>query len=176
MDKKTTSHFGSGTVLAVCLKADPGIPKIPVDSIQLLKKLGVEGDYHAGKYVRHRYLAKKDPQQLNVRHVLLIDNLILGRLSDQGINLLPGELGENIILNGIDLMSLDLGTKLKIGQALLEISEIRHPCHQLNYAHPDVLESVIIKTAEGEVYRAGMFARILIGGEITSGAQVVISE
>ena len=79
-----------GFVLAVCKNANPGVPKNQVDSIQLLEEFGVEGDYHAGTKIRHRYLAEKDPEQLNHRQVLLIDAQILGDLGKVGIKLIPG--------------------------------------------------------------------------------------
>ena len=85
---RTSSEVGS--VVAVCKKAEPGIPKLGVDAIQLLENFGVEGDYHAGEFIRHRYLAKKDPTRPNQRQVLIIDTIILADLSEQGIDLQPG--------------------------------------------------------------------------------------
>ena len=58
-----------GTVVAVCQKAEPGLPKLQVEAVHLVKNHGIDGDYHAGKLVRHRYLAKKDPTQPNLRQV-----------------------------------------------------------------------------------------------------------
>ena len=84
----------SGTVVAVCKKAEPGLPKFEVESIQLIEDFGVDGDYHAGKLVRHRYLAKKDPTQANVRQVLLVDKGIHADVARQGIELRPGMMGE----------------------------------------------------------------------------------
>jgi hypothetical protein len=48
------SQNNRGTVVAVCKKAQPGIPKISVEAIHLMENYGVEEDYHAGKFVRHR--------------------------------------------------------------------------------------------------------------------------
>lgn len=164
-----------GTVRAVCMKSDPGVPKLEVAAIRLIEGIGVEGDYHAGKFVRHRYLAKKDPGKQNNRQVLLIDNKILSDLNKQGIHLQPGEMGENIIIDGIDLMALETGTRLKIGSAIIQLSEIRDPCKQLNFSHADVLKSVVNKTSEGIEYNAGVFAQILTGGEVKGGDPVVVN-
>jgi MOSC domain-containing protein YiiM len=168
------SKLPDGSVLAVCLNPDPGIPKHPVDSIRLLKGQGVEGDYHAGEKVRHRYLEKKDPELPNIRHVLLIDNKIFGDLSKKGIKLTPGQMGENIVFSSIDVMSLELGTKLTVGEAVLEISEVRDPCHQLNESHPDLFEAVIHKIGEHEIYTAGVFARVIQGGKVEPGSNILI--
>ena len=92
--------LSQGSVIAVCKKTEPGLPKLEVDAIQLIKNYGVEGDYHAGEFVRHRYLAKKDPTKPNLRQVLLIDTKILADITTQDIHLEPGMLGENMIIDG----------------------------------------------------------------------------
>lgn len=165
-----------GAVVAVCKNAGPGVPKLEVETIQLIEGYGVEGDYHAGALVRHRYLVRKDPTQPNHRHVLLVDTSILAELAGQGIHLSPGMMGENIVVEGIVVMGLALGTRLEIGVALLEVTEIRTPCAQLNAMHPDLLETVAAKE-DGEVGpNAGVFARVLRGGPIQSGAPVTVQD
>ena len=163
-----------GSVVSVCKRAKPGLPKYEVEIIQLRENYGVDGDYHAGKFVRHRYLAKKDPTKPNLRQVLIIDTLILAEIEDHGIRLKPGMLGENIILDGLSVMELTIGTQLRIGEALLELTEVRNPCLQLNETHPRLLKAVATKV-DGKVRRnAGMMARILSGGSIQPGDPVVL--
>ena len=170
MDKSTAK------VLAVCLNPDPGIPKLPVESVKLVPELGLERDYHSGKFVRHRYLQKKDPDRLNNRQVLLIDTALLARLEQEDIQLSPGQMGENMVLEGTDLMSLELGTRLSIGETLLELTEVRDPCAQLNASHPDLFAATL-KEIDGElVYNAGMFASILKGGTVQAGDPVQLEE
>lgn len=152
-----------GTVAAVCMKSTPGLPKLQVDAIHLIENHGVEGDYHAGKLVRHRYLAKKDPNQPNLRQVLLVDSFMLASLTHQDIQLEAGMLGENIVVDGIAMMSLPIGTQLEIAETLLELTEVRDPCYQLNEMHPGLLKSVKSEQA-GVRHNAGMLARVLKGG------------
>jgi len=166
--------FPDGFVLAVCKNAQPGIPKIQADSIQLLEGFGVEGDYHAGEKIRHRYLAQKDPEQPNHRQVLLTDAQILGDLQKVGINLAPGQMGENITCYGINVMALEIGTRMAVGEALLEFSEVRDPCRQLNESHPDLYQAVIRQSNGEEVYSAGVFARILRGGKVNAGDSIFV--
>jgi len=164
----------TGVVLAVCQNTQPGMPKLPVGQIQLIKDHGVKGDYHAGKYIRHRYLAKKDPQRLNHRQVLLVDMVIHKQVLEQGIQLAPGELGENILVDGIDLMSLQMGTLLQIGSVLIEITEVRDPCYQLDEIHSGLQEAVELDENGTIVPLAGMLGVVLEGGSIQPGDQVLV--
>ena len=163
-----------GFVLAVCMNTNPGIPKIQVDSLQLREDYGAEGDYHAGENVRHRYLEDMDPDKPNHRQVLLIDAKILGDLDLKGIRLIPGQMGENIACYGIDVMALEIGTRMLVGDALLEITEVRAPCRQLNESHPDLYKAVIQKFGEQEIYAAGVFARVITGGKVDVGNSIYV--
>ncbi len=165
-----------GTVVAVCRKAEPGLPKLSVSAIRLIENYGVENDYHAGKFVRHRYLAKKNPTQPNVRQALITDTTILGDLAEQSIALQPGMLGENITIEGLSVMELTPGMQVEIGEALLEVTEIRNPCLQLNEIHPRLLKSVVSKI-DGKVRKnAGMMTRILKGGQVQPGDSVIVHQ
>jgi MOSC domain-containing protein YiiM len=158
----------------VCQKAEPGLPKTEVGTVQLIEDYGVAGDYHAGRTVRHRYLAKKDPTKPNLRQVLLVDTSILAEIGRQDIELKPGMLGENIVLDGIAVMALSIGTQLEVGETLLEVTEVRNPCHQLNQMHPRLLKAVATKV-DGKVRRnAGVMARILEGGWVRPGDPVIV--
>jgi MOSC domain-containing protein YiiM len=167
----------TGTVVAVCRNPEPGIPKPVVDSIHLIEGLGIEGDYHAGKLVRHRYLARKYPNRPNNRQALLVDGAVFAELAQQNIQIGPGMMGENIVIRGIDLTKLAEGTRLAIGSALLEVTEVREPCKQLNGSHSRLLKAVIAKENGKTIYKAGIMTHILQGGEVRAGDQVsVVSE
>jgi len=164
----------TGSVVVVCKKAEPGLPKLEVNAIQLLENYGVAGDYHAGEFVRHRYLAKKDPSKPNLRQVLLIDTEILSVLANQDIHLEPGMMGENIVVDGISLMTLPVGTQLEIGEAVLELTEVRNPCYQLNEMHPSLLKAVETSGTGPDPRNAGMLARIIKGGWVRPGDAVIM--
>ena len=163
-----------GSVLAVCQKSEPGLPKYEVDAIQLVEEMGVLGDYHAGKLVRHRFLAEKDPTQPNIRQVLLVDTSIYADVSTRGITLKPGMLGENVLVDGIKVMSLAIGARLELSEALLELTEVRNPCYQLNEMHPHLLEAVTTGVDGQACRNAGMLARILSGGWVRPGDPVIV--
>jgi hypothetical protein len=168
------TYFNRGSVVAVSQKADPGLPKLMVDAIQLIENYGVAGDYHAGQFVRHRYLVKKDPTRSNLRQVLLVDTTILADIAYLDIHLTPGMLGENIIVDGVKVMTLAIGTQIEIGGTQLEVTEVRNPCYQLNEMHPRLLKVVACKV-DGQVrLNAGMMARILKGGWVRPGDTVIV--
>src|SRR5579859_7394364 len=100
------THLLRGTVIAVCRNPEPGLPKPVVDAVHLIENWGVEGDYHAGSLVRHRYLAKKDPTRPNMRQVLLMDAVVFAELAQNDIHIGPGMMGENITIEGPDVMQL----------------------------------------------------------------------
>lgn len=168
------SSLHQGSVIAVCQKSEPGLPKFSTEAIQLIEDFGVSGDYHAGKLIRHRYWAAKDPTHPNHRQVLLVDTSIYADLTARGIALKPGMLGENVVVDGIKVMTLAVGTRLEVGEALLELSEVRNPCKQLNELHPDLLEAVKPEVNGQARRNAGMLARIIRGGCVRPGDLVFV--
>ncbi len=164
------------SVVAVCKKAEPGLPKQVVDAIQLVENYGVAGDYHAGEFVRHRYLANKDPNKPNLRQVLLVDTSMFAAIAGKGIRLAPGMMGENIIIEGMSVMTLPIGSRLEIADALLEVTEIRNPCLQLNEMHPRLLKAVAYKVDSKVQRNAGMMARVLKGGTVKPGDAVSVQK
>ena len=163
-----------GKVVAVCCNPEPGLPKPVVDAVHLIENWGIEGDYHAGSLVRHRYLANKDPNRPNLRQALLVDAAVFAELAKQDIHIGPGMMGENITLEGIDVMQLDVGTHLVIGSAVVEVIERRNPCLQLNEIDPRLLKAVVKKQPGKTVFKAGMMTRILQGGWVRVGDPVEV--
>ena len=163
-----------GKVVAVCRKSEPGLPKPVVDAVCLIKNWGVEGDYHAGSLVRHRYLAKKDPNRPNLRQALLVDAAVYAELAQQDIHIGPGMMGENITIEGIDVMRLVEGTHLAVGSAIVEVIEKRNPCLQLNGIDPRLLKAVVKKQPGQIIFKAGMMTRILQSGWVRAGDLVEV--
>jgi MOSC domain-containing protein YiiM len=110
-----TLKRSAGSVRAVSANAKHGFSKPVRDSITLISKYGVEGDAHAGAFVKHRYLARWRPRMPNERQVHLIDELLFDTVRREGFDVGPGDLGENITTQGLDLLRLPLGTTLKLG-------------------------------------------------------------
>lgn len=163
-----------GRVIAVCCNPEPGLPKPVVDVVHLVEDWGIEGDYHAGSLVRHRYLAKKDPHRPNLRQALLVDAAVFEELARQDIHIGPGMMGENVTIEGIDVMQLSEGTRLMIGSAVVEVVERRNPCLQLNEIDPRLLKAVVKKQPGKTIFMAGMMTRILQSGWVRAGDPVEV--
>jgi len=163
------THLLRGTVIAVCRNPQPGLPKPVVDAVHLIENWGIEGDYHAGHLVRHRYLAQKDPARPNLRQVLLVDAAVFVELAQHDIHIGPGMMGENITIAGIPVMQLAIGARLAVGSAVLEVTEKRSPCYQLNGIDSRLLKAVVHKQNGQPIFKAGMMAQILKGGWIRAG-------
>ena len=73
------------------------------ESILLIEGHGVEGDAHAGPFVRHRYLARHQPRLPNLRQVHLIPSELFTTLLEFGFEVGAGDLGENVTTAGLDL-------------------------------------------------------------------------
>src|SRR3954471_17137888 len=83
-----------GRVVAVSCDHAHRFSKLTRSVIRLIAGHGVEGDVHAGRFVKHRYLARRDPEIPNIRQILLIPAELFEGV--QGPRLNPGQLGENI--------------------------------------------------------------------------------
>lgn len=163
-------------VIAVSCSAQHTFSKQNQSSIRLIAGIGVEGDAHAGKMVKHRYLARKDPTKPNLRQVHLIQAELLDELKAKGFSVGPGQLGENITTRGVDLLALPTGTKLHIGtEAVIELTALRNPCHQIDDFQEGMLEALLDTDEGGNVIRkAGVMGIVLEGGEIRPGDSILI--
>ncbi len=116
-------------VIAVSCRAQHTFSKPNQSSINLIEGIGVEGDAHSGKTVKHRYLVGIDGTKPNLRQVHLMQAELFDELNTKGFSVGPGQLGENITTRGVDLLALPTGTKLQIStEAVVELTALRNPC------------------------------------------------
>lgn len=163
------------TVIAVASDSQHNFSKITQSAITLLEGLGVQGDAHAGVTVKHRSRVAKDPSQPNLRQVHLIHEELFDDLAKQGYDLSPGQIGENILTRGIALLDLPTGAVLKIGNARIEITGLRNPCHQLNQIKDGLMHKLVYKDENGELVRlCGVMGIVLAGGEVKAGDVITV--
>jgi len=160
-----------GVVVAVAHSAVHGFSKATAPAVQLLAGLGVAGDAHMGDRVKHRSRVARDPTQPNLRQVHLLHAELLEELALRGFALRPGEIGENLLTRGLDLVGLPTGTRLRIGDAAeVEITGLRNPCAQLDRFLPGLTAAVLDRTADGTLIRkAGIMGVVLAGGSVRPG-------
>ena len=157
-----------GVVISVSRNDSHTFSKQTVDEVKLLAGLGVEEDAHAGNTVKHRSRVAEDPTQPNLRQVHLLQSELLDELTAKGFSVHPGDLGENILTEGIDLLDLPKGTQLRIGQqAIVEITGLRNPCWQIDAFQSGLLSAVVDRDAEGAIIRkAGVMGIVLQAGSV----------
>ncbi|MGY1409377.1 MOSC domain-containing protein [Luteimonas sp. A611] len=166
-----TTGQKEGVVSAVSRSALHTFGKTPVDEVQLLAGLGVEGDAHMGVTVKHRSRVRVDASEPNLRQVHLIHAELLDELNVQGFDVAAGQLGENITTRGIDLLGLPKGARLHLGDAaVLEITGLRNPCRQLDRLRPGLMKAVLERGDDGTLRRkSGVMAVVLTGGCVRVG-------
>lgn len=166
----------NSVVVAVSRSAEYTFSKPNEESIKLIEGFGVEGDAHAGKTVKHRYLVGKDPARPNIRQIHLIHAALLDELTEKGFSVGPGQLGENITTRDVDLLALPTGTKLTIGSdVLIELTALRNPCVQIDNFQKGMLKEVLYKDQDGSlVRRTGVMGIILKGGIVKPDDEIVV--
>lgn len=138
-------------VLAVCISEKKGTVKHPVPEIQLKIDHGIVGDAHAGNW--HRQVS------------LLADESV--ELMRQRFPDIPtGAFAENILTRGIALSTLPVGTKLRVGQVLLQVTQIGKECHADCAIRRQVGDCVMP--------REGIFTKVLEEGSIRPGDEIMI--
>ncbi|MHC4753450.1 MAG: MOSC domain-containing protein, partial [Planctomycetota bacterium] len=104
-----------GRIRAISVSKEKGTQKLNVPEAELRADFGIVGDAHAGKW--HR--------QVSLLAIESIEKMIA-----KGAKVLPGNLAENITTEGIELLKLSLGSKLRLGKSVeLEITQFGKKCH-----------------------------------------------
>ena len=113
---KIINQASPGSVLAVCTSAKAGMRKKNVGQAHFIEQFGIEGDAH-GNSATHR-------------QVSLLAMESIRKMQDMGLDVGPGDFAENLTTEGVDLLALPLGSKIKIGDSVeLEISQHGKECH-----------------------------------------------
>lgn len=148
----TGSEKMSAELKAICISERKGLQKSAVDSAVLRENHGIEGDAHAGNW--HRQVS-----------LLALEDI--DGMRAKGLDLDDGDFGENLIVSGLDVGALGLGSRLRIGSDVeLSITQIGKVCHD----HC----AIYAKAGDCIMPRRGMFARVICGGAIVAGDSVEV--
>ena len=135
-----------GTIKAVCLSDVKGVQKKDVGKAKFKANWGIEGDAHAGE---------------GPRQVSLLSFEKVEAFNKKGANVSHGDFGENLVVEGVDPAVMPIGTHLKCGGVLLEITQIGKDCHDRC--------QIYHKMGDCIMPREGTFACVLEGGEVCVG-------
>ena len=142
-----------GKVLAINISDQTGEIKHPIPKAMFLEDQGIEGDAHCGKD--------------DIRQVSLLANESVDTMREMGLDfLVPGIFAENITTEGLVLKSLPIGTKLKIGDSLHEVSKIGKECHN-GCAIKEQTGTCVMPTE-------GIFTRVISGGLVEEGDSIEV--
>ena len=166
----------SPTIIGLASDGAHRFAKQPQAALALRAGLGVEGDAHAGITVQHLSRVAKNPSAPNLRQVHLIHAELFDELAAKGFAVAPGQMGENVTTRGIDLLGLSRGKRLRLGaEAVIEVTGLRNPCHQLNGLAPGLMEAVLGRADDGSLIRkAGVMAVVVTGGEVLLGDAITL--
>ena len=138
-----------GTIRSICISEKKGTQKHEIPQAELKADWGIIGDAHAGHWHRQ---------------VSLLSNEKIEDFRSRGAEVDNGAFGENIIASGFDFRSLPVGTRFRIGSALLELTQIGKECH----AHCTIYHQV----GDCIMPREGVFAVVIEGGTIKAGDEI----
>jgi MOSC domain-containing protein YiiM len=163
-----------GSVVAVSLRSGHHFSKTPSLGIRLLTGLGVAGDAHMGETVKHRWRVRRDPTLPNLRQVHLIHAELFDELRGKGFEVRPGELGENVTTEGIDLLALPTGARLHLGaSAIVEVTGLRNPCVQIDRFQKGLMAATLDRDSDGNpVRKAGIMSIVVAEGDVRPGDAV----
>jgi MOSC domain-containing protein YiiM len=130
-------------VIAVCISANKGERKTPVAVVELRENHGIVGDAHAGEWHRQ---------------VSLLASESIDKMRKLGLDVNSGDFAENITTSGIELVSLPIGTRIQVGETLLEVTQIGKECHTRC--------AIFYQAGDCVMPKEGIFARVITGGMI----------
>ena len=141
-------------IIAVCTSEKKGQRKKNVKQGMLVVERGLEGDAHAGPWHRQ---------------VSLLAMESIRKMQDMGLDVHAGDFAENITTQGVDLLSLAIGTRIRLGEhAVLEITQHGEECHAPCAIYHQAGTCVMPKE--------GIFARVLEGGRVKVGDDITVIE
>ena len=138
-----------GEIKAICISEKRGVQKVEIPEAQIQPGWGIAGDAHGGNWHRQ---------------VSLLGFEKIEEFRARGAEVDYGAFGENLIVEGFDLRALPVGTRFRIGEAVLELTQIGKECH----SHCEIYK----KMGDCIMPREGVFTQVIQGGHIKKGDAV----
>ncbi len=135
-----------GKITGICTSVDTGTPKRNLHQANIIKNYGVEGDGHSGFHTD--------------KQVSLLSYDKIQEAIGEDARVIEGAFGENIVVQGIDFSKLPIGTQLRTGDVILEITHKGMACTACEMDPPT--KDCLMKTE-------GVFCKVIMGGIVTEG-------
>lgn len=143
----------TGTVLAVCTSERKGMRKQNVAKAELRPEWGIVGDAHAANW--HRQVSLLAWESIDKMRAL-------------GLRVNVGSFAENITTQGLNLVELPVGTRLQIGETLVEVTQIGKVCHDRC--------AIYVQAGDCVMPREGIFVKVHRGGQVRVGDRIEVLE
>lgn len=140
-----------GKLRAICISEKRGTEKTEVPEAEIKKEWGICNDAHGGNW--HRQIS-------------LLSGEKIDEFRSRGADIANGAFGENLIIEGYDLRALPVGTRFRIGEVLLELTQIGKECH----SHCEIYK----RMGDCIMPREGVFAVVIEEGHIKKGDPVTV--
>lgn len=140
-------------IKALCISEKRGTVKKDIGCAEFIENFGIKGDAHAGNWHRQ---------------VSLLSEEKVREFEKRGISLEDGAFGENILADGIDFKTLEVGTRLQAGEVELEITQIGKKCHSEC--------EIFHRVGDCIMPREGVFAKVITGGILKVGDFIYVKE
>lgn len=142
-------------IIAVCWSEKKGTTKKPIAEGLIKEDFGLADDAHA--------------DCTSKRQVSLMSMESINRMQSQGYPVVPGSFAENLTTEGIDLVSLPIGTELYVGQdIILKVTQIGKECHTGCAIFQQVGKCIMPKE--------GVFTKVIRGGKVKSGDEIKVKQ
>lgn len=135
-----------GEIKAVCISEKKGTDKKNIHECEIIEGFGLKNDAHGGNW--HRQISLLSYEKIE-------------DFKKRGGEVIDGSFGENLIVSGLDLVNIPIGTRLKINDIVLEVTQIGKECH----SHCEIFK----KVGDCIMPREGIFAKVISGGIIKEG-------
>ena len=138
-------------ILAVCWSKKKRTSKADITEGVFIENYGLTNDAHADSSTH--------------RQVSLMATESIKKMRDLGLDVGPGAFGENLTTEGIDLVSLPIGTEIRVGpEVVLEVTQIGKECHTKCAIYYQVGTCIMPEE--------GVFARVIHGGTVRTGDEI----
>ena len=141
-----------GRIEAVCISEKKGTVKRDIGRCNIIEDFGLENDAHAGSERQVSLLSYEKVEEFR-------------RRTGGETDIKPGVFGENLLVSGFDLARLPVGTVFYTGDIILELTQIGKTCHTGC--------EISKRTGECIMPREGVFARVVRGGTVNTGDEII---